>query len=102
VTLTIRAVAVPLFAGVLDIVNRNRSGGMASNQEHFASRVTVGAHVGDTLVDLLYDPQTSGGLLVAVAEQDAQALVGALLAAGVPAAHVGQADSAGEMRVVIR
>ncbi len=102
VTLTIRAAAVPLFAGVLDIVSRNRSGGMASNQEHFEGSVELSSQVSETLLDLLYDPQTSGGLLVAVAEQDAQPLVGALLAAGVAAVQIGQVDPAGERRIVIR
>jgi selenide, water dikinase len=102
VTLTIRAGAVPLFAGVLDMVSRNRSGGMASNQEHFEDGVHVGAHVGNALLDLLFDPQTSGGLLIAVAEADAQALVGSLLAGGVPAAHIGHVEAAGEKRLHIR
>ena len=102
VTLTIRAAAVPLFAGVLDLVGRNRSGGMASNQDHFATGVQVGGQVSDTLLDLLFDPQTSGGLLVAVAEEDAQPLVGSLLAAGVAAAQIGQADPPGDKRVVVK
>ena len=84
------------------MVSRNRSGGMASNQEHFARGVEVGGQVSETLLDLLYDPQTSGGLLVAVAEQHAQPLVGSLLAAGVVASHIGQADAAGGKPLVIR
>jgi selenide,water dikinase len=102
VTLTLRAAAVPLFAGVLDMVSRNRSGGMLSNREHFASGVQVGEQVSDTLLSLLFDPQTSGGLLVAVAEEHAQPLVGSLLAAGVVATHIGQADILGEKLLVIR
>jgi selenide, water dikinase len=102
VALTIRAAAVPLFAGVLDMVSRNRSGGMLSNQEHFARGVEVGGQVSETLLNLLFDPQTSGGLLVAVAEEHSQPLVGSLLAAGVVAAHIGQADVAGEKHLVIR
>jgi selenide,water dikinase len=102
VTLTLRAAAVPLFAGVLDMVGRNRSGGMASNQEHFASGVEVGGEVSETLLDLLFDPQTSGGLLVAVAQHDAQPLVRALVAAGVSAVQIGQAEPAGKTHVAIR
>jgi selenide,water dikinase len=102
VALTIRVAAVPLLTGVLDMVGRNRSGGMLSNQEHFARGVQVGDQVGETLLSLLYDPQTSGGLLVAVAEEHAQPLVGSLLAAGVVAAHIGQVDAAREHHLVIR
>ena len=56
---------VPLFDGVLAIAGRNRSGGMGSNQEHFASGVRVDPGVDADREALLYDPQTSGGLLVA-------------------------------------
>ena len=44
----------------------NRAGGLTSNLEHFGSHVTVGRGVSDDMEMLLYDPQTSGGLLVAV------------------------------------
>jgi selenide,water dikinase len=40
--------------------------------------------------DLLYDPQTAGGLLAAVAAPDADGLVAALRAAGFPAAPIGR------------
>ena len=40
--------------------------------------------------EILFDPQTSGGLLLAVAPQDAEALEAELQAAGLPAAIVGE------------
>jgi len=66
VVLQIAAERVPLFNGVLALAAGNRSGGMTSNLEHFAPRAAIGRGVGDELELLLYDPQTSGGLLVAV------------------------------------
>ena len=42
------------------------------------------------LEEILFDPQTSGGLLLAVAPQDAEALETALQAVGLPAALVGE------------
>lgn len=67
VTLDIDVASVPLIEGALDLVERNTPGGGRTNQEHFSS----GVHVEHTSLDprriqLLYDPQTSGGLLVAV------------------------------------
>jgi selenide,water dikinase len=66
VTLEIEAQALPLFEGVVGIAAQNRSGGLASNEEHFASGVRSGSDHGPTVGPLIYDPQTSGGLLVAV------------------------------------
>ena len=67
----IEAARVPLFDGVLELAAANKSGGLASNREHFAPgrrgrrrRVDARPH----LELLLYDPQTSGGLLIAVAD----------------------------------
>ena len=39
---------------------------------------------------LLFDPQTAGGLLISVAEADAERLLAALLEAGVAAAEIGE------------
>ena len=39
---------------------------------------------------LLYDPQTAGGLLISVAESDAERLVAALRNAGIDAVEIGE------------
>ena len=61
----------------------------------YRNRQYAAAHVapGDTalaLQDVLFDPQTSGGLMMAVDEDDAKALLEDLIAAGVPARAVGR------------
>ncbi len=89
VTITVDAAAVPLFAGVLELVGRNRSGGMTSNQEHFESGVEFSAAVPEGLRDILFDPQTSGGLLAAVGPSQAEEVLQALRSAGLRAARVG-------------
>jgi selenide,water dikinase len=66
VTIAIEAAKVPTFDGVLEIVGQNRSGGMISNRTYFAEGTSVARTVPVELQDLLYDPQTSGGLLIAV------------------------------------
>ena len=50
------------------------------------------ADFGGTDAVLLADPQTSGGLLVGVPAQRAEACLHALLDAGVPAAMIGEVD----------
>ena len=46
--------------------------GAYRNRDYAQSGVTVCGDIPRTMQDLLYDPQTSGGLLMAVAEQDAE------------------------------
>ena len=89
VTLTVEAGAVPVFRGVLAITGLNRSGGLGSNEEHFAGSVIVQAGVDPDRQTILYDPQTSGGLLIAVEADSADRLADALTAAGVLAARIG-------------
>ena len=91
VTLTIEASAVPVFTGVLAIASLNRSGGLTSNQEHFAAGVTLDSGVDADREAILYDPQTSGGLLVAVEREAADRVVAALKANGVKAVRIGTA-----------
>jgi selenide,water dikinase len=89
VTLEIQAASVPVFEGVLPLVARHRSGGMSSNRSHFGAGVRFGGEVGRDLQDLLFDPQTSGGLLIAVSPDDLAALTAALVLAGVQAPVIG-------------
>ena len=101
-TLTLHASAVPILEGVLDLIARNRSGGMATNAEHFAADIEFATGVGEDLRDLFYDPQTSGGLLIAVAEDQADKVLASLTHAGVPAARVGAVTPATNKKVIVR
>jgi selenide,water dikinase len=106
VTLVIDSSELPVFEGVLSIATRNRSGGMGSNHEHFSGfvRTTEAAQpVTPDVECLLYDPQTSGGLLIAAAADRADEVEAALCGAGVPAPKVGTAETpAAGIRVRIR
>ncbi len=89
VTLEVYADRIPVFRGVLDLTAGNESGGLASNVEHFGSRVQVRARdsrgsggglsgSSDSLLRLVHDPQTSGGLLVAARAESADEVERAL------------------------
>ena len=93
VTLTLEASKIPVFTGVLAIASQNRSGGLESNLEHFSAGVVVEPGVDAHREAILYDPQTSGGLLVAVSEGAADRVGDVLEAAGVRAVRVGTAGA---------
>jgi selenide,water dikinase len=67
-----------------------KPGGLARNREFYGPRVAAGG-VDDTMVEALYDPQTSGGLLIAVPARRAGALLAALARRRVWAVEVGRA-----------
>lgn len=91
VTIRIDATRVPLLDHARSLVAANRAGGLLANRDHFGGQVRAAAGLDADLLDLMYDPQTSGGLLVFVAEAHADAARAALHAAGVPAIEVGRA-----------
>jgi selenide,water dikinase len=101
-TLVIRASDVPAFDGVAGLAAKNTSGGLASNREHFGAKVDASASVPEDLVTLLYDPQTSGGLLVAIDQLHADYALQVLASAGVKAWRVGVVAPQGAAALQIR
>ena len=93
VTLHIDARAVPLINGARALAQGNRPGGLASNLEHFEKGVSVATGIEADLLWLLYDPQTSGGLLVFAAAEHAPDVDSALARAGVAAVRIGEATA---------
>jgi len=94
VTVAIDSRAVPMFPGVLAIAERNRSGGMGSNQDHFATTARVDAGVEPAREMVLYDPQTSGGLLIAADANAAGEVAERLSGAGVLSGSIGVVQAA--------
>ena len=86
----IEVAAVPVLDGALDLVEHNTPGGGRTNATHFGGGVSPAAGADSRRVQLLYDPQTSGGLLAAVAPGYVDAALAALAARGVSAHLVGQ------------
>ncbi|MBC7268459.1 MAG: selenide, water dikinase SelD [Streptomyces sp.] len=93
---TVDAAAVPLLPGAADLVERGFvSGGTRANRDRLRESVSVEASVPEALATLLFDAQTSGGLLLAVPESGAEGLVEALREQGLPAATVGDVTADG-------
>jgi selenide,water dikinase len=64
VEILLEAGALPVLDGALDVARAGeRTGGDRRNREFVGDRVSLDG-VGDELVTLAFDPQTSGGLLV--------------------------------------
>ena len=89
----IRAGAVPLLPGVLAYAAAGQvAGGLHRNREYFSAdgRTVVTGEIEPDLETLLFDPQTSGGLLIAVGPERAEALRVAFDGASLPLWQIGQ------------
>ena len=83
--------AVPLFDQVLDMARLGIiPAGSYRNQDFFDPRVTADDDLELGMLDTLYDPQTSGGLLIAAPAKDVDELARRLDAEGRIAAVVGR------------
>ena len=103
VTARVYAEQVPLLPGALNLARTGVGpGGTERNKDYFGPHVTLTPQLESALADLLFDPQTSGGLLVSVAGDKSEALVSALTTGGVSGIVIGEVieASAGHVLVV--
>ena len=101
VTIAIDSRSLPIIEGVLAIVGQNKSGGLNTNREHFEAGIEFGGEVADDLRDLIFDPQTSGGLLISVASEAAEDLINTLVNKGIQASFIGSVLPKGRSQLLI-
>ncbi|NPV48328.1 MAG: selenide, water dikinase SelD [Armatimonadetes bacterium] len=104
VTIEIVVDRVPRFAGALELLAEGViAGGIERNLEYAEDYEELSGEVPEPLRLLMYDPQTSGGLLMAVAPDRAEALVARLRAAGYAhAAIIGRVTEPSEGQIILR
>ena len=83
VSLELRSEALPLLPGALALALQHQAGGLKANRRAFEGMVEWRRRPEPALEALLFDPQTSGGLLLAVAEREVDGLLASL-----PGAHL--------------
>jgi selenide,water dikinase len=82
---------LPIHAEVYRLLKAGvTTGCTAANEENVAAVLTDRAGLDRFQREVLFDPQTSGGLLLAVPPENADSLLAALLASGNAAAEVGE------------
>jgi selenide,water dikinase len=106
VGLVIDSGAVPVLPGALALAAdaSNRPGSLKMNREYIEAEVIVAEGVDEVRELLLYDPQTSGGLLFSVSSKRSERLIEELAERGVNAARIGSVVEAkdGKSRITIR
>lgn len=103
--LILNALNVPVFPGVRDLVETGMlPGGLYRNRTYRSSQVDTDAACPEWLADVFFDPQTSGGLLIAVAEAEAHGLLQRMHKAGLTeAAIIGRVSTTmkGKLRITV-
>jgi selenide,water dikinase len=89
VSIVLEAAALPVLPDAPDLAERGFvTGGCSRNRLYLADKVVVKRTVSRALEEVAFDPQTSGGLLIAVNGRVAERLVRAIRRAGVREATI--------------
>ncbi len=80
---------------------KNRPRAIESNRVFLGDRLSFSEDVGDAMRMLLFDPQTSGGLLIAVAKEKAERLLSLMKEKGVSGFTVGEVTDRREFVVEV-
>ncbi len=103
--LRVHAQSVPILEGAIEGASMGLNpGGGHSNRKFFSSWITLDSGISAEIADLMFDPQTSGGLVLGVPAERVRDLLDALTAEGVePVAEIGEVlepDLEGQLEIV--
>ena len=103
VDVEIRWDTLPWLEGVLEYAAASiMPGAIERNKESCGHAVVAGTNVTETMVDICYDPQTSGGLLIAIEAGKADALLEKLHISGLShAACIGSVTAKGSGMITL-
>jgi selenide,water dikinase len=102
IEIQIDAAEIPIFEEVRDFAETGLlPAGAYKNRDNYKGFVSETGKRDQTLYELMYDPQTSGGLLISVAEKDASDLLIDLYAEGMDVAVIAKANK-GEKGIKIK
>ncbi len=87
--------AVPLFPGAIDLARQGLvPAGTYRNRDNLVGKIVLPSSIPAYQSDLLFDPQTSGGLLLSVPAAKSTALMATLQQRGITASAIGEVVAA--------
>lgn len=103
VTIRINAAALPLLPRAEELASMGiLPGGMYHNKRYLENKTKISKDVPESISDLTFDPQTSGGLLISVDADKALALLKLLKQKGVgDAAIIGEVLGPSEHKIIL-
>lgn len=103
VSFRIKADKIPFLPEIKEFASMGiLPAGLYKNKKYFDGKVKIAPGVSEDVVDIVFDPQTSGGLLISVSERKAEGLIEILLAKGVhQACIVGNVENYHDYSVIL-
>jgi len=102
VTIEIGSSRLPLLPGALDLARAGLlTSGDKTNREYVGEDIEIAEHVSKEMGNLLYDPQTAGGLLIAIPDEHADALLARLRETYPHAENIGQVLERGPHSLIV-
>lgn len=103
VSLRLDAKSIPALPGAIDCIRAGFiPGGLKSNEEFAAGCVEFANGVPEETRKLLFDPQTAGGLLLAVSAAHVEKIASALREENVPAVRIGEVIAKTKPLIAVR
>ncbi len=102
VSAVIDSISVPVIKGAVRLAKEFYITGAGQKNRSYAEReVSFSSYISEAMKEVLFDPQTSGGLLVAVDSEDAKGLLSELRENKLPAAIVGRLVEKKEKKIYV-
>jgi selenide,water dikinase len=102
VTIEIDSSRVPLLPGALELARAGMlTSGDKTNREYIAADIEIAEGVGKEVRNLLYDPQTAGGLLISITADRADVLLARLRESYPLAAIIGRVVKRGAQSMIV-
>jgi selenide,water dikinase len=104
VAMKVNSDSIPVFAEVAEFAQKGLCpGGLHRNREFYGKKIEFSEQVPEYMRDILFDPQTSGGLLISVAAEKAEMLLSKLKKAGISeVAIVGEIISQPAGKIIVK
>jgi selenide,water dikinase len=102
VTIQIDTASVPLLPGALDLADAGMlTSGDKTNREYVGGDVEITPNTDENLLKLFFDPQTAGGMLIAIEESASAALLARLRENYPNARIIGRVHPQGPRQIVV-
>jgi selenide,water dikinase len=103
VTLEIDAARVPLLGGAYELAEQGLlTSGDRTNRQYVGQSVRLSESLTKPMASLLFDPQTAGGMLIAIDATRAEEMLARLGETYTAAAIIGRVTARGEHAIVVR